>query len=129
MADVFGRTASRGRGRLSGSRLARRSSMRSNNERSILIVEDNPDDLELTIEALEENGVRNPIIVAKDGAEALRQLFDESTELLELPVIILLDLNLPKVGGIDVLRRIREHERTRMLPVIILTSSTEERDL
>lgn len=100
------------------------------NERPILLVEDNPDDVELTIHALEENGVRNPVVVAKDGAEALDRLFGPAGgPAPEPPVIVLLDLNLPKLGGIEVLKRIRANERTRLLPVIVLTSSAEDRDL
>jgi len=99
-------------------------------ERPILLVEDNPDDVELTLHAFEENGVRNPLVVARNGAEALERLFGPPGEPApELPVIVLLDLNLPKVGGIEVLKRIRAHERTRLLPVIVLTSSAEDRDL
>lgn len=100
--------------------------------RPIVLVEDNPDDAELTLDALAENGVHNPIIVAKNGADALEMLLGDPggpNALSDAPILVLLDLNLPKVGGIEVLRRLRESQRTRLLPVIVLTSSNEERDL
>jgi len=89
----------------------------------ILLVEDNPDDEALTRRALAKNNIQNEVRVARDGAEAL--------ELLQAvtPELVLLDLKLPKVDGLEVLRRIRADERTRLLPVVILTSSKEERDL
>jgi len=89
----------------------------------ILLVEDNPDDETLTRRALAKNNIQNEVRVARDGAEAL--------ELLQTvtPELVLLDLKLPKVDGLEVLRRIRADERTRLLPVVILTSSKEERDL
>ena len=96
----------------------------------ILLVDDSADDVELTRLALEENRIANSLVVAKDGAEALEMLSAESiAEHGDLPAVILLDLNLPKVDGIEVLRHIRDDERTRMVPVVILTSSEEERDL
>jgi two-component system response regulator len=102
-------------------------------ERTILLVEDNPDDVELTQLALQENNVQNPLAVATNGAEALDYLFATGKYAGrnpdELPVLVLLDLKLPKVDGLEVLRRIRAHPRTRLLPVVILTSSREERDL
>ncbi len=99
-------------------------------DRSILLVEDNADDVELTILAMQENGVTNPIVVARNGAEALERLFGRTGEdAPEAPAIVLLDLNLPKLGGIEVLRRIRSDARTELLPVVVLTSSREERDL
>lgn len=94
-------------------------------ERAILFIEDNPDDIELTLHALGEHGVQNPIVVAHNGAEGLEKL----GRMAELPVVVLLDLSLPKLGGIEVLQRIRANARTQLLPVIILTSSIEERDL
>lgn len=97
----------------------------SGRERSILFIEDNPDDIELTLHALGEHGVSNPIVVANNGAEGLEKL----ARMTELPVVVLLDLSLPKLGGIEVLQRIRANARTQLLPVIILTSSGEERDL
>lgn len=98
----------------------------------ILLIEDNPDDEELTLMALEKNNILNEVVVARDGAEALDFLFGtERGSCLDrgiLPAIILLDLKLPKVDGLEVLRRIREEARTRLLPVVILTSSNEDKD-
>lgn len=100
------------------------------NQRPILLVEDNPDDVELTVHALEQNGVKNPIIIARNSAEALERLFGkEGLEPPALPAVVLLDLNLPKIGGIEILRQIRANERTKLLPVVVLTSSKEERDI
>jgi CheY-like chemotaxis protein len=99
----------------------------------ILLVEDNPDDQELTRRALEENDIANEIVVAQDGAEALDYLFgqgrwaDRDPDVQ--PQLVLLDLKLPKVDGLEVLRRIRADERTARLPVIVLTSSREESDV
>lgn len=99
----------------------------------ILLVEDNPDDEALTLRALTKSRVANKVEVARDGAEALDFLFCRGVyadrDPLEQPQIILLDLKLPKVDGLDVLRQIRSDARTRMLPVVILTSSKEEQDL
>jgi len=99
----------------------------------ILLVEDNPDDRELALLAFEESKIANEIVVAEDGVEALDYLFgagdSEGRELSEMPQLILLDLNLPKLDGLEVLRRIRSHDRTKRLPVVILTSSDEERDI
>ena len=99
----------------------------------ILLVEDNPDDELLTLRAMQKNKIANEIIVTRDGAEALDYIFCtgkyEHRDLTEIPQVILLDLNLPKVGGLDVLKRIRSDERTALFPVVILTSSKEERDL
>lgn len=94
-------------------------------DKLILLVEDNEDDVELTRRALEKNRICNRVMVARDGVEALDHLFGGG----ELPQLILLDLNMPRVGGLEVLQRIRADERTRMIPVVILTSSREERDL
>ena len=97
----------------------------------ILLVEDNPHDAILTVRALEKSQVVNEIVVASDGVEALDYLF--GTGLSEghalTPVIVLLDLKLPKVAGLEVLKKIRSDERTKYLPVVILTSSKEERDI
>lgn len=99
----------------------------------ILLVEDNPDDEELTVRALRKNNVGNDIVVARDGAEALDYLNGTGTYAGRdpgvMPQLILLDLKLPKVDGLEVLRRLRAEERTRLLPVVILTSSNEQRDL
>ncbi|RRA49399.1 response regulator [Acidipila sp. EB88] len=98
--------------------------------RSILLVEDDPDHELLTIRALRRSNVANDVRVARDGEEALAMLFDkDNAAVSSLPQLILLDLKLPKVDGLEVLRRIRENERTRMLPVVVLTSSDEERDI
>jgi two-component system, response regulator len=101
-------------------------------EKIVLLVEDNPDDVELTIRAFNKNNIGNKVVVAKDGVEALDYLFGTGMHagrnLQELPVVILLDLKLPKIDGLEVLKRIRQSELTRLLPVVILTSSTEELD-
>jgi two-component system, response regulator len=100
--------------------------------RSILLVEDNPDDEALTLRALKKNNIKNEVVVAHDGAEALDYLFGtgkyagRNTDVL--PQVVLLDLKLPKVEGLEVLRRVRADKRTRLLPVVILTSSNEEQD-
>lgn len=101
-------------------------------EKTILLVEDNPDDVELTIRALKKNHILNRMIIAKDGVEALDYLFGTGTyagrDITKLPVLILLDLKLPKIDGLEVLERIRQNALTRLLPVVILTSSQEEKD-
>jgi two-component system response regulator len=101
--------------------------------RSILLVEDNPDDVELTRLAFEQSGLRHPVTVAGDGAEALDYLFCEgrwaARDPGDPPVLVLLDLKLPRVDGLEVLRRMRQDARTRLLPVVVLTSSDEEQDL
>lgn len=93
----------------------------------ILLVEDNPDDAGLTIRALKKNKLANNLVHVSDGEEALEFLFGE--EQREMPRLILLDLKMPKVDGIEVLRRIKESEEKRVIPVVILTSSKEERDI
>ena len=102
-------------------------------DKIILLVEDNPDDELLTLRALRKNNILNDIIVAHDGAEALDYLFGTGThagrDTSVMPQVILLDLKLPKVDGLEVLRRLRADERTRLLPVVILTSSDEEQDI
>jgi two-component system, response regulator len=99
----------------------------------ILLVEDNPDDEELTLMALSRNNISNQVLVAHDGEEALELLFGDGPGSFatrhEMPALILLDLKLPKVDGHEVLREIRSRESTRMLPVVILTSSREDKDL
>jgi two-component system, response regulator len=101
--------------------------------RTILLVEDNPDDVTLTLRALKKNNLTNTVIVASDGVEALDYLFGTGThagrDVADLPDIVLLDLKLPRVGGLEVLQKIRGDTRTKLLPVVILTSSTEEQDL
>lgn len=99
----------------------------------ILLVEDNPDDVELTLHALRTNNVTNRIEVARDGAEALDFIFARGAHagrnVKDGPRVILLDLKLPKVDGLEVLKQIKSHEDTRKIPVVILTSSKEERDV
>src|SRR3712207_7364169 len=99
----------------------------------ILLVEDNADDEVLTRRALRKNNIGNELVVARDGAEALDYLFAtgeyEGRDLSVMPQVILLDLKLPKVDGLEVLRRLRADERTKLLPVVILTSSKEQQDL
>jgi CheY-like chemotaxis protein len=101
-------------------------------ERVILLVEDNRDDEALTLRALKKNNIKNDVVVAHDGVEALDYLFGTGShagrDLTVMPQVILVDLKLPKVDGLEVLRRVRAHERTRLLPIVILTSSNEERD-
>jgi two-component system response regulator len=101
--------------------------------KSILLVEDNPDDEELTRRALAKNKIVNAVNVARDGAEALDFMFCRGAHAdrdpADLPTVILLDLKLPKIDGLEVLKQLRANERTRLLPIIILTSSKEEQDL
>ena len=102
-------------------------------EKTILVVEDNPDHLELTLLTLQENGIRNQIVVAPDGVEALSYLFGhgkyEGRDCTIQPEVVLLDLKLPKLSGIEVLQRIRADPLTEFVPVVILTSSSEEEDV
>ena len=97
----------------------------------ILLVEDNPDDIELTLKAFEKHNLANDIIVARDGEEALDILFHRDKESAgeQTPDLILLDLKLPKVDGMEVLRQVKNNSGTKFIPVIILTSSKEEKDL
>lgn len=101
-------------------------------DRKILLVEDNPDDELLALRALRKNNIANEVVVARDGQEALDYLFGEGGHAGEeqpLPEVILLDLKLPKVDGLEVLRRIRANERTRRVPIVILTTSNETVDI
>ncbi len=101
--------------------------------RAILLVEDNPDDIDLTLRALKKNSIANDVVVATDGAEALAFLFgtgeQSGGDAAGRVAVVLLDLNLPRVDGLEVLRRIRADDRSRLLPVVILTSSKEEQDV
>ncbi|GBE05824.1 MAG TPA: response regulator [Nitrospirae bacterium] len=103
------------------------------NDRTILLVEDNPDDVELTLRALKKNNILNSVTVARDGVEALDYLFATGAysgrDVKKLPTVVLLDLKLPKIDGMEVLKSIRSDDRTKLLPVVILTSSKEEKDL
>jgi len=99
----------------------------------ILLVEDNPDDETLTLRALRKNNITNEVVVARDGAEALDYLFGtgqyQGRDTSALPQVVLLDLQLPKIDGLEVVRRLRADARTKLLPVVILTSSNEEKDV
>jgi two-component system, response regulator len=102
-------------------------------KKTILLIEDNPDDVELTLRAFKKNNVVNEIVVAGDGIEALDYLYGtgkfKSRDISQLPAVVLLDLKLPKLDGMEVLQRIRSDDRTKFLPVVILTSSKEEQDI
>ncbi|WP_035992677.1 response regulator [Leptolyngbya sp. KIOST-1] len=93
--------------------------------RPILLVEDNPDDERLTLRALSRGNLANPVVVVRNGEEALQRVFGPEA----LPCVVMLDLKLPKVDGLEVLRQIRASDRTRLLPVVVLTSSSEDRDI
>ena len=107
--------------------------MKAPDEKIILLVEDNPDDVQLTLRSLRKNNILNEVIVARDGVEALDYLFGKGAyagrDVGCFPVVVLLDIKLPKIDGIEVLRTIRQDKRTKLLPVVILTSSKEENDL
>jgi CheY-like chemotaxis protein len=102
-------------------------------QRVVLLVEDNADDELMTLRAFRKSGLHNPVVVVRDGAEALDYLFVQGRHANRdpsiRPQVVLLDLHLPRIDGLEVLRRIRANEQTRMLPVVVLTSSKEERDL
>ena len=99
----------------------------------ILLVEDNPDDELLAIRALKKNNIMNDVVIARDGAEALDYLFGTGAyagrDISIMPQVVLLDLKLPKIDGLGVLKRLRDDERTKLLPVVVLTSSKEDKDL
>lgn len=102
-------------------------------DRPILLVEDNPDDEALTLRAFNKNRIGNNVVVARDGVEALDYLFGNGhhvgRDLAVMPAVVLLDLKLPRIDGLEVLRRIRANERTSLLPVVILTTSKEQQDI
>lgn len=102
-------------------------------ERPILLVEDNPDDEALTLRAFTKNRISNPVVVARDGVEALDYLFGTGShagrDMSVMPAVVLLDLKLPRIDGLEVLRRIRADERTGLTPVVILTTSKEQQDI
>ena len=102
-------------------------------EKLILVVEDNPDDEELTLRALRQGKVANEIMVVRDGAEALEFLFGsgkhQGRDVSRLPSVVLLDLKLPKLSGLEVLQRLRADQRTRLMPIVVLTSSSEDEDM
>lgn len=102
-------------------------------EKVIMLVEDNPDDEVLTLRALKTNNISNDVIVARNGVEALDYLFGTGKyagrDARDVPAVMLLDLKLPKLDGLEVLRRVRADERTKIMPIVILTSSKEEQDL
>jgi two-component system response regulator len=101
--------------------------------KNILLVEDNPDDVALTLRAFKKNNIANEVIVVGDGREALDYLFGagkyKDRDMKRVPAVILLDLKLPKIDGLEVLQRIRADTRTKLLPVVILTSSKEDQDI
>ena len=97
--------------------------------RTIVLVEDNPDDEALTLRAFKKNKILNEVVVMRDGAEALAYLLPGDGDGRPCPALVLLDLNLPKIGGLEVLRRIRADEQTRLIPVVVLTSSKLEEDI
>jgi two-component system, response regulator len=99
------------------------------NRRSILLVEDNPDDVTFTLRAFQKNNIPNEVVVASDGEQALDLLLPEDTTPGLRPAFVLLDVKLPKIDGIEVLRRIRSDPRTASLPVIVLTTSNEDKDI
>jgi len=104
-----------------------------NDNKKILLVEDNPDDIELTLRAFRKNNIKNEIIIKRDGAEALDFFFGEDGVAVnncnDLPILTMLDLKLPKIDGLNVLKKIRSDKRTKLIPVVILTSSNEQSDL
>ena len=101
----------------------------SKSKQTILLVEDNPDDEALTLRAFKKNNIFNEVTVARDGQEAIDYFFGDGASEWPTPAVVLLDLKLPKIDGLEVLRRIRADPRTRLQPIVILTSSREEQDL
>ncbi|MGB2601552.1 MAG: response regulator [Candidatus Omnitrophota bacterium] len=102
-------------------------------DKAILLVEDNQDDIDLTIRALKHNNITNEVVVLNDGEDALEYLFHEGKyselEPGNMPAVVLLDIKLPKLNGLEVLKKLRSNERTKVVPVVILTSSQEESDV
>jgi two-component system response regulator len=102
-------------------------------QHAILLVEDNNDDVELTLMAFEKARITNPVVIARDGVQALDYLFGQGKhagrDMRDQPVVVLLDLKLPRLGGLEVLERLRQDERTKYTPVVILTTSTEQDDM
>jgi two-component system response regulator len=102
-------------------------------DKTILLVEDNPNDEALTLRALKKHNIKNPVVIARDGAEALDWLFARGShagrDATVLPQVVLLDLKLPKVSGLEVLRAVRDDPRTKRLPIVLLTSSKEDQDV
>ncbi len=102
-------------------------------DKQILLVEDNPDDIELTLRALKKNNILNKVVIARDGETALQLLLGTESgpgeRMRALPAVVLLDLKLPKVDGLGVLRQVRAHPRTQLLPVVVLPSSREDQDM
>jgi two-component system response regulator len=103
------------------------------NNKIILLVEDNPDDVDLTLRSFEKNNISNKVVVAADGVEAIDYLFGRGKyadrDIKDLPVVVLLDLKLPKISGLEVLKNIRQDEALKLMPVVILTSSSQEEDV
>jgi CheY-like chemotaxis protein len=103
------------------------------NNKKILLIEDNPDDIELTLRAFKKNNIMNEVIVKTDGVEAIDYFFGKegivSKNKEEFPILILLDLKLPRIDGIEVLKKLRKDDRTKLIPIVILTSSKESADL
>lgn len=103
------------------------------NQKPILLVEDNPDDERLTLRAFKKSNIANEVVVARDGVEALDFLFGTGAhagrDVTLLPQVMLLDLNLPRIGGLDVIKRVRADERTKLLPIVVLTSSKQDEDI
>jgi len=101
--------------------------------RIVLLVEDNPDDVDLTLRAFSKSNLKNPIIVVNDGEKALDYIFCRGSysdrKPAEMPAVVLLDIKLPRIGGLEVLKELRSNDRTKLLPVVMLTSSLEESDL
>jgi two-component system response regulator len=132
-AGRYGQKARLGWGQYSTSRFRKNDEEEKMMDGKILLVEDNPDDVELTLRAFRQNNILNDVIIAKDGAEALDYLTATGVyagrDVLDLPVVVLLDLKLPRIDGLEVLKQIRTNEITRLLPIVILTSSNQEQDV